>query len=73
MPCQRHFRAEGTLRLYQALQSPLNPSCVECGCFEVRARVRVLVCVCMCVCVCVCVLKRVEVDLKARHAPLTRT
>lgn len=69
MPCQRHFCAEGTLRLYQALQSPLNPSGVECSCFEVS------VCVRMCVQIlCVCgVVKRVEADLKAKHAPLTRT
>lgn len=32
------FGAEGAPRLYQPLQSPLNPSCVECVCFEVCAR-----------------------------------
>lgn len=68
MPCQRHFGAEGTLRLYQAFQSPLNPCCVECGCFEVCARW----CACTGARLSVCALKRVEVDLKAEHAPLTR-
>ena len=54
MPCQRHFGAEGTLRLYQALQSPLNPSCVwsaaalKCVCVCVRF------CAGPCVCVCAC-------------------
>lgn len=56
MPCQRHFCAEGTLRLYQALQSPLNPGCVECGCFEV--------CVRLCVCTGTCVVCVVRVCVK---------
>ena len=63
--CQRHFGAEGTLRLYQALQSHPNPSGIECDCFEVSVRVCMYVhctrlplcvraCVCLRACVCVC-------------------
>lgn len=66
------FGAEGTLRLYQPLQSPFNPSCVECVCFEVCARFCGFVRIRARVCVFVRMLKRVEVDLKAKHAVVTR-